>query len=70
MIPVDLFQNKKYVIKFTNDDMRSKFEVFTNNKMYVIYLTEIMITEWIQTLHEFCDEGDKPYPGYFYFWTQ
>ena len=32
MIPVDFRQNKKCVIIFTIDEMRSKFEVFTKKQ--------------------------------------
>ena len=31
---------KTYVISFTNDDIRSIFEVFTKNKMDTLYLPE------------------------------
>ena len=31
--PVDFFDNKKYVRHFTNDDMISKFEVYTDKKI-------------------------------------
>ena len=39
MIPVDLFQKNKCVINFTNNDMRSKFEMFLKNNMDALYLT-------------------------------
>ena len=39
MIPVDICQKKKYVINFITDGMRSKFEVFTKNKINELYLT-------------------------------
>ena len=50
--------------------MRSKFKVFSKNKMDELYLTKSMITEWIQTLDELWDELDKPQSGDFDFWPQ
>ena len=39
------FGNKnKYVINFTTHDMRSKFEVFSNNKIDTLYLNVIIRT--------------------------
>ena len=40
MIPVNFCQNKDNVIKFTTDDMRSKLEAFSKNKIDAIYLTK------------------------------
>ena len=56
IIPVYLCQNNEHVINFTTDDMRSKFDVFLKKKIDVLYLTEIMQTEWLQTLDEYLDE--------------
>ena len=67
MIPVDFCQKKRIVIDFTTDEMISKFEVFTKNKIDTLYLTEIMITERPQKLYEFWYEGDKHYSGAFDF---
>ena len=44
MIPMDLYQKKKYTINFTTDDTISKFEAFTKKKMDGLYLTEITRT--------------------------
>ena len=60
MIPAYLCKNNKYEINFTTYDMRSKFEVFTKKKMYTLYLTESMITEWLQMIYELWDKEDKP----------
>ena len=40
MMPVDFCQNNEPVINFTTDDMRTKTEVFSKNKMNALYLTE------------------------------
>ena len=40
--------------------MKSKFQEFSNNKMDALYITEINITDWLQTLYEYQDEGDTP----------
>ena len=45
VIPVYSCQNNYHVINFTNDDMRSKFGAFSKDKIGVLYLTKIMITE-------------------------
>ena len=41
---------------FTSDDMISKFEAFTNHKLYTLYQTEINKIEWIQMIDEYWDE--------------
>ena len=61
IIPENLCKNNRYVINFTSDDMTSKFEYFTKYMLYILYSTENMRTEWLQMLHEYWDEGDKPY---------
>ena len=45
IITVVLCQKNEPIINFTTDDMRSKFEVFSKNKMGVLYLTESTQTE-------------------------
>ena len=42
-IPIDCFQNNRYVINFIYNDMIFKFEAFTKNKIDTLYLTEIII---------------------------
>ena len=49
MISVDFFQ-KSSIINFIPDDITSGFELFSKKKMNNIYLTEIMITDWIHML--------------------
>ena len=49
--------------------MRYKFEAFSKNKMDTLYLTESMITEWLQTIDELCYEVDKTYSSGFDLWT-
>ena len=44
MILVYCCKKNKYVINFTTDDMTSKFELFSNNKMDTLYLNETMPT--------------------------
>ena len=61
MIQDNLCQNNDHVINFTTNDMRSKFEAFSKNKLYALYRTESTRTEWIQNLYELWDEVDKPY---------
>ena len=39
IILVDFYQNIDNVINFTTDDIISKFEAFSNNKMDALYLT-------------------------------
>ena len=60
MISGDFCQNDQYVINFTFDGIILKFEAFTKNKLDTLYLTEIMITEWIEIIYECWDEGDTP----------
>ena len=50
MIPMDFC--KKTLIDFTTDDMTSNFEVFSKNKMDALYISEIIETDWMQTLYE------------------
>ena len=69
IIMVYCVEKNKYVINFTTDDMRSKFEVFSNNKIDTLYLNEIIQTEWIQMMDELWDEGEKPYSNDFYLWA-
>ena len=59
MIPVDFSQNNYHVIIFTPDDIRSKFESFSKNKVGVLYLTEIMQTDSPKHLDEYYDEVDN-----------
>ena len=42
IILTDCCDKNQCVINFTSDDMISKFEVFTNNKLDIFCLTEIM----------------------------
>ena len=51
---------KQPVNNFTTDSMKSKFEVFSNNKMDALYLTETIRTYWIKTLDKYWYEGDTP----------
>ena len=67
MIPVDFSQNNYHVIIFTPDDIRSKFESFSKNKMDALYLTESMQKEWFQMLDEYWDEVNKTYSDCFEF---
>ena len=39
MIPVDTFQKNESINNFTTDDMKSKFDLFSKNKVNNIYLT-------------------------------
>ena len=50
-----------YVINFIVYDMMSKFEASTYHKIDTLYLTEIIITEWIQVLDAYLYEVDTPY---------
>ena len=52
MIPVSLCQNIEPVINFTTDDITSKFEAFSKNKMDELYLTEGTQTEWMHMLDD------------------
>ena len=61
MIPVGCCKNNSSIINFTTDDMTSKFELFSDNKMNNIYLTEIMQTDWLYILDRNWDEKDTPY---------
>ena len=47
--------------------MKSKFELFSKNKMNSVYLTESMQTDWLQILYSYWGEVDTPYSGDFYF---
>ena len=61
MIAVYCCQNNETVFNFTNDYMRSNFKLLPNNKMDVLYLTESIQSECLQTLDELWYEGDTPY---------
>ena len=50
MIPVDFCQKNKPVVNFSTENMTPKFEVFSKNKMYALYLTEIIQIDWMQVL--------------------
>ena len=50
--------------------MTSKFGLFKKNKINALYLTENILTEWLQKLDEYWDEEDKPYSEYFGFWYE
>ena len=67
MIPVYFCQNNYHVINFTTDDRRSRFEPFSKNKINELYQTEIMQTEWLQTLYKYWYGVDTPYSGGFDF---
>ena len=45
--------------------MKSKFELFSKNKMNSVYLTESMQTDWLQILYSYWGEVDTPYSGDF-----
>ena len=53
MIPVDFCQKNKPVVNFSTENMTPKFEVFSKNKMYALYLTEIIQIDWLQLLIEY-----------------
>ena len=38
--------------------------------MDTIYLIEIIRTEWLQIIDEYCDEENIPYSSFFYFCPQ
>ena len=65
---MDCCQKTASIINFTTDDMTSKFELFSNNKMNNQYLTEIMRTNWLQILDEYWDEKYTPYSYDSDFW--
>ena len=67
MIPVYLCKNNDPVIHFTTDDIGSNFEAFSNTKINALYLTESMITEWIQIIYEFWYEVDTNLLRWFLF---
>ena len=67
MIPVDFCQKNKPIINFTPDDMTSKFELFSKNKINTIYITESMLTYWLQMLDKYWNKVDTPYSSGFYF---
>ena len=50
--------------------MTSKLHLFSKNKMYALYLTESMQTDWRQTLDEYWYQGDAPYSYGFGFCTE
>ena len=58
MIPVDFCQKNSSIINFTTDDMTSKFELFSENKINNLHQTEIIRTDWLQILDEYWDEKD------------
>ena len=57
--------NKKHKNNFTTDDMTSKFELFSNDKMGILHITEIMRSDWLHMLDEYWDEVNAPYSGGF-----
>ena len=61
MIPKHCSHKNPYIINYASDDIISKFEAFTKNKVDTIYLIEIIRTEWLQIIDEYCNEGDTPY---------
>ena len=60
MIPLYFCQNNEPVFNFTTDDMRSKLEEFSKNRMDALYLTEIMRTKWLKMMDKYWDEIDTP----------
>ena len=42
MMPIDCCKNNDNVINFTTDDIISRFEAFSKNKVDALYLTKIM----------------------------
>ena len=67
MDPVDCCQKNKYVINFTLHYMVSKFEVFVNNIMDKVYLTEITGIERLQVIYKQWDRGDTTYSFFFHY---
>ena len=57
---MDFCQKNSPIINFTTYDMTSKFELFSNNKINHIYLTESMLTDWIQMLDEYWEKRYAP----------
>ena len=60
MIPVYFCQENHYAIDLTSDEMISKIEVFTNNKLDTFHLNESTRTEWPQMIEEYWDEENAP----------
>ena len=67
IIPVYCCQNKSSIINFTIDDMTSKFELFSRNKINNLYQTESVLKAWMQLLDKYWNERDRPLPDYFEF---
>ena len=65
MIPVYFSQKHLPIINFTTDNMTSKFELFSNNKINALYLNERMKTDWLNVLDKYWDERNRPYSGGF-----
>ena len=51
----------------TTDKMVTRFEVFPNQKPYILYLNEIMRTKGLQVLTKYWDIGNTPYSTSFDF---
>ena len=65
MIPVDCFQRNHYEIRFTSNDVGSKFRRLQVRKMDIFHLNETMRTEWLQMIDEYWYEENIPYPSNF-----
>ena len=68
MLPVDCCQTNEPIINFITDDMTSKFELFSKNKIKNIYLTEIMQSYWMQMLDDYWDEKYTPHSDDYDLW--
>ena len=65
MIPINSLKRKETIINVTTDNMTSKFELFSNNKINALYLNERMKTDWLNVLDKYWDERNRPYSGGF-----
>ena len=50
--------------------MTPKFELFSDNKINSLYLTEIMLIYGKHTFDEYCEERDTPYSDDFGLWHE
>ena len=55
MMPLNFCKNTKLIVNFKTDDTTPRFDFFSQKKMYALYLTEIMRTDWLHILDEYCD---------------
>ena len=68
MIPLYRCQKNASIVNFTTDDMTSKSELFSKNKIYNLYLSESMRTYWLQVLDDSWDGKDASYSDDYCFW--